>query len=324
MATPKVVSQVVAGSSQGGRPRQEDRFYARSHIPVGTSTVSFFGVWDGTVDALAADFVHTRCCTHHLNAPSFRVVEQLLASGGSDQDLGKALRSVVAEAYKSTDAELLTQCRVLKNHYSSTTSVTVLVAGGVMAVGNLGDSPLFVISRTPSGGVIGSQVTTDHKPDQPVERARIEGSGGSVQFLHRHNNKPFIRGGDFDRRKASGESAMQLQYSRAFGGKDLKPFGLSAEPSVVLIPLDSVEGMILCSDGISDVTSPSDAASIVASALASGADAAAALVTWGVSRRAAVGMDADNCTAMVVSFGSPQQRVVSLLQSADFPNNCTQ
>ena len=324
MAAPNDVSRVVASSSQGGRPRQEDRFYAQTHIPVGTSTASFFGVWDGTVDALAADFVHSRCCSHHLKAPSFRVVEQLLSRAGSNHDLCKALRSVVAEAYNSADAELLAHCHTLKNHYSSTTSVTVLVAGGFMAIGNLGDSPLFVISRAPGGGVTGSQVTADHKPDQLVERTRIEKSGGSVQYLHRHNNKPFIRGGDFERRKAAGESAMQLQYSRAFGGKDLKPFGLSAEPSVVIIPLDGAEGIILCSDGISDVATPTEAASIVASAWASGTDAAAALVNWGVSRRAAVGMDADNCTAMVVSFCPSQERVVSVLQSADFPNNCTQ
>jgi hypothetical protein len=57
------------------------------------------------------------------------------------------------------------------------------------------------------------------------------------QLLHHHNNKPFIRGGDFDRRKASGERVMQLQYSRAFGGKDLKPFGLSAEPGVRQVAL---------------------------------------------------------------------------------------
>jgi protein phosphatase len=145
-----------------------------------------------------------------------------------------------------------------------------------------------------------------------------------VQYLHRHNNKPFIRGGDFDRRKAAGESAMQLQYSRAFGGKDLKPFGLSAEPSVAVISLNDVDGIILCSDGISDVTSPSNVASIVASAWASGSDAAAALVSWGVSQRAAVGMDADNCTAMVVSFGISQQQLSSTIQSADFANSCTQ
>jgi serine/threonine protein phosphatase PrpC len=329
MDTKKTVTKVVAASAQGGRPRHEDRFYARTHIPVGADTVSFFGVWDGTVDALAADFVHSRCLAHHLNAPSFRAVEHLLASGGSNQEeLGKALQAVVAEAYKNTDAELLAQCHVLKNHYSSTTSVTVIVAGGIMAIGNLGDSPLFVISRASASSVTGSQVTTDHKPDQPVERARIESAGGSVQYLHRNNNKPFIRGGNFDRRKAAGESAIQLQYSRAFGGKELKPFGLSAEPSIVVMPLDSVEGIRLCSDGISDVTSPTVAATVAFKASSSGADAAAALVSWGISRRAAVGMDSDNCTAMVVSFGpayQTQQRAVPmLLQSADYPNACTQ
>ncbi|KAL3775454.1 hypothetical protein ACHAW5_005020 [Stephanodiscus triporus] len=365
-----VVTDVVASSSQGGRPRQEDRFYARTRIPVGgsgsgsassssssslSSTVSFFGIWDGTVCPLAADYVHSRCCSHHLNAPSFRaVVDRLLlldrerdgvdvdVAGG--EELGEALRSVVNEAYASTDADLLAECRRLGNHYSSTTSVTAIVAGGLVAIGNLGDSPLFLVRRRGSGSggggtrggggaaLTGSQVTTDHKPDQPAERARIESSGGSVQYLHRHNYKPFIRGGDFDRRKATGESAMQLQYSRAFGGKDLKPYGLSATPSVAIVPLDGLEGMILCSDGISDVASPDDAASIVASAWSRGEDAAARLVSWGVSRRAAIGMDADNCTAMVVSFGyegggggeGEGASSSLLLQSADFPGNCTQ
>jgi hypothetical protein len=42
---------------------------------------------------------------------------------------------------------------------------------------------------------------------------------GSVEYLHNHQNKPFIRGGDFQQRKVLGESPMQLQYSRAFGGR---------------------------------------------------------------------------------------------------------
>lgn len=350
-----IVTNVVAASCQGGRPRQEDRFYARTYIPVdggtgaGVASIGFFGIWDGTVCPLAADYVHTRCCSHHLHAPSFPALVDRLCKESIDDDdadppnagdgesLGDKLRSVVAEAYAATDADLLAECRRLSNHYSSTTSVTALVAGGLLVVGNLGDSPLFLVRRTAEGGVSGSQVTIDHKPDQPIERARIERSRGSVQYLHRHNYKPFIRGGDFDRRKATGESAMQLQYSRAFGGKDLKPYGLSAEPSVAVIPLEeTLVGMILCSDGISDVASPDEAAKIVAAAWANGEDAASRLVAWGVARRQAVGMDADNCTAMVVSFGhvtsygkegkTNEGGGVSslLLQSADFPNNCTQ
>jgi protein phosphatase 2C family protein 2/3 len=42
-------------------------------------------------------------------------------------------------------------------------------------------------------------------------------TSGSVEYLHSHNNKPFVRGGDFTQRKALGEQPMQLQYSRAFG-----------------------------------------------------------------------------------------------------------
>jgi protein phosphatase len=45
-------------------------------------------------------------------------------------------------------------------------------------------------------------------------------SGGSLAWLH--GGKPFLRGGDFTARQAQGDRPMQLNYSRAFGGKDLK------------------------------------------------------------------------------------------------------
>lgn len=87
----------------------------------------------------------------------------------------------------------------------------------------------------------GEFLTMDHKPNMPSEQDRIlvsrnsredllglvgpnflrsssvQRSGGSVEYLHNHNNKPFIRGGDFTVRKSKGEQPMQLQYSRAFG-----------------------------------------------------------------------------------------------------------
>ena len=69
----------------------------------------------------------------------------------------------------------------------------------------------------------------------PAERHRIESSGGLLVYLH--GSKPFLRGGDFAERQSRGERSMQLNYSRAFGGLFLKPFGLSATPDITQVEL---------------------------------------------------------------------------------------
>lgn len=63
-------------------------------------------------------------------------------------------------------------------------------------------------------------------------------------ILHTH------RGGDFLPRQANGEHPKQLNYSRAFGGKDLKKYGLIAEPDVShfeILPEDKL--VVIASDG---------------------------------------------------------------------------
>lgn len=71
---------------------------------------------------------------------------------------------------------------------------------------------------------------------------------------------------------------MQLQYSRAFGGKDLKPFGLSAEPSVNVTKRErQFIGYILASDGLWDVLGCDAAARIAARAYLSGKNPCEAL-----------------------------------------------
>jgi hypothetical protein len=96
---------------------------------------------------------------------------------------------------------------------------------------------------------------------------------------------------------------LWCRYSRAFGGKDLKPFGLSASPSVrqVAIAPDHV-GFVLCSDGVCDVAEADDVAAVVGSAWARGEDASAVLVHWAMQERQRVGIGADNVTAVVVKF----------------------
>merc|ERR1712176_700131 len=87
-------------------------------------------------------------------------------------------------------------------------------------------------------------------------------------LLENHNRKPFIRGGDFLARKAKGDQPMQLQYSRAFGAKDLKCFGLSNVPDVKIIRMGTqgyrfCRCVILASDGLWDVLSAQQAVEIV-------------------------------------------------------------
>ncbi len=126
-------------------------------------------------------------------------------------------------------------CAEKQIDYSSCTSVTALVCGGLLSCAHLGDSKIVLGREGPGGVLYGKCLTTDHKPDMPEERKRIERSGGSLAYLH--GGKPFIRGGDFTERQAKGDRPMQLNYSRAFGGKDLKMFGLSAVPDVVHVQL---------------------------------------------------------------------------------------
>ena len=93
------------------------------------------------------------------------------------------------------------------------------------------------------------------------------------------------------------------RYSRAFGGKDLKPFGLSAAPSVGQVALTAEHrGLVLCSDGVCDVCDADTCAAVVGSAWARGEDAAAVLVHWAMGERQRVGMGADNVTAICILF----------------------
>lgn len=82
------------------------------------------------------------------------------------------------------------------------------------------------------------------------------------------------RGGDFHRRQAAGEHPKQLNYSRAFGGKDLKMFGLIAEPDIShfeITPDDKL--VLLASDGLWDVLNPKVACEIALEARRNGRNA---------------------------------------------------
>lgn len=113
-------------------------------------------------------------------------------------------------------------------------------------------------------------------------------------------NVNMFRGGDFVVRQAAGEHPKQLNYSRAFGGKDLKMYGLTAEPDIShfeITPDDHL--VILASDGLWDVVNPRVACEIAVHAQASGRSASSEIVRVAIEQMPAVGVR-DNITVIVI------------------------
>lgn len=297
----------------GDRKTQEDRFTLvptlDPNLPVQNG---FFGVFDGTVGDFASDNVKDLVTPKLVESAGWRT---FCSSYGSEtEDAGaQHLADAFREMYRTADDALLYKCAKYTQHYATCTSVTVCIVGDLLVIGHLGDSRIVLCKEDESAPVgtkaqiIGEQMTEDHKPDQEPERRRIEQCGGMVERLQNHSNKPFIRGGDFMMRKCLGEQPMQLQYSRAFGAKDLKIFGLSNVPDVRIIKMGSspykyVRFVILATDGLWDVLTAQQAASIAGQASEEGVNPSEALVRFVVAEQARAKVRADNITAVVIQF----------------------
>ena len=95
---------------------------------------------------------------------------------------------------------------------SGTTATVCLLRNGIeLVVGHVGDSRATLCRSGQS-----LRLTNDHEPDNLVEKARIERSGGHVTWSSL--GKPRVNG--------------RLQMTRSIGDVDLKPYGVTAEPEV--------------------------------------------------------------------------------------------
>lgn len=302
---------VCAFQHMGDRKTQEDRFVVVPHLePETRAPCAFFGVFDGTVGDFASENVKDLVIPKLLESPNWRTLRHLPASRSSDQE--RLAEHALRDMYRTVDESLLVRCAQNTQHYATCTSVTLMVVGDLLVVGHLGDSRIVLGKEEPGSGpgrgeLIGEQLTMDHKPDQEPERQRIEQCGGMVERLQNHSNKPFIRGGDFLMRKALGEQPMQLQYSRAFGAKDLKMFGLSSVPDVRIIRMGSpayrhVRFAILASDGLWDVLSAQQAVATAQQAAQEDGSPAEALVRRALMEQSRRKARADNITAICVQF----------------------
>ncbi|ORM41470.1 putative protein phosphatase 2C 71 [Babesia sp. Xinjiang] len=294
---------VSAHTDIGDRKTQEDRFVIAPNLGTPSNQVAFFGIFDGTVGHLASETIHKIIVRHLVSTAVWSV---LLSELERDRDDGSTIPALavlsLSQAYTNADEELLGICHQENNDYSSCTSVTVLVIKNYTVVAHLGDSRAALCYQD-TGKLYARFITKDHKPDMPAERCRILASGGSVQFLSSHNNKPFLRGGDFLERKSKGDQPMQIQYSRAFGGKDLKIYGLSSEPDISVIRRgDHHRAIVLGTDGLWDTCDCNHVFSAVFQARSNGVNPSRHLVDSALKTNRRALHRSDNITAIVVFF----------------------
>lgn len=280
--------------SLGLRPSQEDRLVLIPKFFV--DEISFLCVFDGTVGHDASEFMMQNvtkqlCITEELN----EIIN--INNNFTSEEIAAKIRSALRTTFLNCDQALINMCTEKNLHYASSTGVVAFLWKNLLTVAHVGDSKAC-IARVKHGNLQPEWLTVDHKPNMPHELRRIEENGGSLAWLH--GNKPYIRGGDFFRRQALGEHPKQLNYSRAFGGKDLKMFGLSADPDISHFEISEDDKLVLIgSDGLWDVVNPRVACEMALRAQREGRQATQEIAEYSIQQMPTCGVR-DNVTVLAL------------------------
>jgi len=168
-------------------------------------------------------------------------------------DPGTALR----ESFVAVDEELR-EMFPREAYKAGTTCVCALVAGGTIFVANSGDSRCVVGSMLANNTTAATELSRDHKPDDPAELARIHERGGWVSQRSEKcgpsrvftNGVPPLCGG--------------LAMARSLGDHMLGEVGVIAEPEVRVHEMGTSDKcLVLASDGLWDYVPPREVVEMV-------------------------------------------------------------
>lgn len=137
-----------------------------------------------------------------------------------ETDIQEALTEVVARC----ETEVLRDTTI-ETDFSGTTFTCAIIRGNHCTLCNIGDSRTSIAFRNASGSVTAINLTIDHKPDMPVEKARIEAKGGRVFAVE------YDDGVDGPARVWLGHMDVPgLAMSRSLGDAVAHSAGVSSEP----------------------------------------------------------------------------------------------
>jgi serine/threonine protein phosphatase PrpC len=137
---------------------------------------------------------------------------------------------------------------------AGSTGISIWKRQDQLFISNVGDSMAFVVSVDRARNHVEVVYTTKpHKPNDPLERQRIEGMGGEVQDppAPQYSARVLIPlGGD-------PPDIIGLAMSRSLGDFEGHPYGVIAEPTTDVISIKSLDPgldylVILASDGLLD------------------------------------------------------------------------
>lgn len=265
----------------GWRSSMED-----AHVIFMRDSWGFFGVFDGHGGSQCSEFIASR------------MNEELEKCGPPENEA--AMKHLALRL----DLEFLD-----KKQPSGSTGTFAYVKPGAkegakyqLVVGNIGDSRVL-LGRADGTIVEGSgtdgALTTDHKPDHPSEKERIERTGGkvvNVMGVARVN-------GDLSVSRSFGDA----QYKET-GGPAQEDHPVSAAPEVCELDCDSTDFLVLVCDGISEGEFPNRevvklAAEELAQSAAEGGHADPGAAAAAVCNKALEAGSKDNLSCLIVLLG---------------------
>lgn len=163
------------------------------------------------------------------------------------RDPSKALKEVFVDVDFSMADGISEGTKSFSPLICGTTAVVVYLKGTDMYIANAGDSKAVIYAFGEEQGqptLVSKPLTTDHKPDDPIERARIENYGGYV-------SEPPAPGLSARVWLDPHHRQVGLAMSRSIGDHSVKHIGVIPEPDVRKHEVESGdEYLVLASDGL--------------------------------------------------------------------------
>ncbi|KAF2932792.1 probable protein phosphatase 2C 37 [Oryza sativa Japonica Group] len=227
------------------------------------SPMHFFAVFDGHggphVSALCREQMHVIVAEEMVAEAA--ALRQRQPAAMEEEEEERAWRAALSRSFGRVDALAAVACACGRATVPAcrcplsgqtgaiigSTAVVALLVRDRLVVSNCGDSRA-VLCR--AGDPL--PLSSDHKPDRPDEKARIEAVGGRVVYL----NGPRVRG--------------ILAMSRALGDKYLKPEVICEPDITITVRTVDDECLILASDGMWDVISNETASDVARQCLEDG------------------------------------------------------